>query len=61
MVNMDKQSSVLTMNADNIYEHVFFGKVEMEVEDEETILKNRQVVYQMSQHIAWVNRETFKN
>ena len=49
------------MNSDNIYEHVFFGKVEMEVQDEETIMKNRQVVYQMSQHIAWVNRETFKN
>ena len=61
MVDMEKQSSVLTMNSENIYEHVFFGKVEMEVQDEEIILKNRQVVYQMSQHIAWVNRETFRN
>ena len=36
------------MDSDNIYEHVFFGKTELEVEDEDTIMKNRQVVYQMS-------------
>ena len=53
--------SSMTMNSDNIYEHLFFGKAELEVADEATLNKNRQVIYQMSQHIAWVNREHFKN